>query len=140
MAQSLVGVERKELPVVERWATPRPGGPMTFSLEQILQLFAIACEKPEAYGRPISDWTARELADEGVKQGIVGHLSSACGTIDERSRFETAPVAILVESRPIRSKVKDICEVYLSAMARAQTAERTISIDEMTGIQALSVP
>jgi len=23
------------------------------------------------YGRPISDWTARELADEGVKQGIV---------------------------------------------------------------------
>jgi len=36
----------------------------------------------------------------------------------------------------IRSKVKDICEVYLSAMARAHGRERTISIDEMTGIRA----
>jgi len=43
---------------------------MTFSLEQFSNCL-IACEKPEAYGRPISDWTARELADEGVKQGIV---------------------------------------------------------------------
>jgi len=47
----------------------RPGGPMRFSLEQILQLFAIACEPPEDYGRPIS-WTPRELASEMVKQGL----------------------------------------------------------------------
>lgn len=53
----------------------RPGGPMTFSLEQILQLFAIACEKPENYERPISHWTSRELADEMVKQGIVTRIS-----------------------------------------------------------------
>jgi len=49
--------------------------PATFSLEQILQLFAIACEKPESYGRPISHWTARELADEMVLQGIVESIS-----------------------------------------------------------------
>ncbi len=48
---------------------------MTFSLEQILQLFAIACEKPEEYGRPISHWTARELADEVIQQGIVETIS-----------------------------------------------------------------
>jgi len=54
---------------------PRPGGPMTFSSEQILELFVIACEKPEAYGRPISHWTAAELADEVVKQGIVERIS-----------------------------------------------------------------
>ncbi len=54
---------------------PRPGGPATFSLEQILQLFAIACEKPETYGRAISHWTARELADEMIKQGIVESIS-----------------------------------------------------------------
>lgn len=66
----------KDVPVTERLAdAPRPGGPMTFSLEQILQLFALACEKPEAYGRPISHWTARELADELVKQGIVSSIS-----------------------------------------------------------------
>ena len=53
----------------------RSGAPATFSLEQIVQLFAIACEKPEAYERPISQWTARELADEMVKQGIVTSIS-----------------------------------------------------------------
>ncbi len=66
----------KDIPVLERLAdAPRSGGPATFSLEQILQLFAIACEKPETYGRPISHWTSRELADEMMKQGIVGSIS-----------------------------------------------------------------
>ncbi len=66
----------KNMSVVERLAdAPRPGGPLTFSLEQILQLFAIACEKPEDYGRPISHWTARELADEVIKLGIVESIS-----------------------------------------------------------------
>lgn len=32
--------------------------------------------------------------------------------------------------------MKDICGVYLSAIERAATGERTVSIDEMTGIQA----
>nr|WP_290225527.1 helix-turn-helix domain-containing protein [Trichocoleus desertorum] len=66
----------KDMPVVERLRdAPRPGGPMSFSLEQIVQLFAIACEKPEEYGHPISHWTPRELADEVVKQGIVKSIS-----------------------------------------------------------------
>ncbi len=66
----------KHMLVVERLAdAPRPGSPMTFSLEQILQLFALACEKPEVYGRAISHWTARELALEVVKQGIVTSIS-----------------------------------------------------------------
>lgn len=34
-------------------------------------------------------------------------------------------------------KVKDICDTYLSAGERASVGERTISLDEMTGIQAL---
>jgi len=37
------------------------------------QLFAMACEKPEDYGRPIA--TPRELADEMSKQGIVATIS-----------------------------------------------------------------
>lgn len=69
-------LSQKDVPVVERLAdAPRPGGPMSFSLEQIVQLFAIACEKPEDYGRPISHWTARELADEVIKQGIIESIS-----------------------------------------------------------------
>ncbi len=66
----------KGVPVVERLQdAERSGAPASFSLEQILQLFAIACEKPETYGRPISHWTARELAEEMVKQGIVKRIS-----------------------------------------------------------------
>lgn len=66
----------KDIPALERLAdAPRPGGPPTFTLEQILQLFAIACEKPETYGRAISHWTSRELADEMIKQGIVESIS-----------------------------------------------------------------
>lgn len=69
-------LSQKDIPVGERLAdAERPGGPMRFSLEQILQLFAIACEPPEDYGRPISHWTPRELASEMVKQGIVSTIS-----------------------------------------------------------------
>ena len=48
----------------------RSGKPAKFSMEQVVELFALACCEPEDYGRPISDWTARELAEEIVKQGI----------------------------------------------------------------------
>lgn len=50
----------KEISAVERLQDAgRPGAPATFSLEQILQLFAIACENPQTYGRPISHWVVR---------------------------------------------------------------------------------
>jgi putative transposase len=63
-------------PVAERLAdAPRPGAPPTFTLEQTLQLFALACSNPEASRRPISHWTPRELADELVQRGIVESIS-----------------------------------------------------------------
>ena len=69
-------LEPKDLAVEERLKdAQRSGSPMTFTLEQILQLFVIACEPPENYQRPISHWTARELADELVNQGIVKSIS-----------------------------------------------------------------
>ncbi len=69
-------LSQKDIPVLERLVdAPRSGGPPRFSLEQVLQLFAMACERPENYGRPISHWTARELADEMIKQGIVERIS-----------------------------------------------------------------
>lgn len=35
----------------------RSGTPAKFNMEQVVELFALACSKPEDYGRPISDWT-----------------------------------------------------------------------------------
>jgi len=45
-----------------------------YTAEQITQLYAIACEKPEDSGRPISHWSYRELADEMAKRGIVERI------------------------------------------------------------------
>jgi putative transposase len=54
---------------------PRPGAPATFSPESLIQLMALACEDPQATGRPVSHWTPRELADEAVHRGIVESIS-----------------------------------------------------------------
>src|SRR5215468_4839276 len=41
----------------------RPGAPATFSAEPWCQIIALACEPPEASGRPSSPWTPRERDD-----------------------------------------------------------------------------
>lgn len=54
----------------------RSGAPATFTPEQLCQIVALACEKrPEECGRPVTHWTARELADEAVKREIVRSIS-----------------------------------------------------------------
>jgi putative transposase len=35
----------------------------------------LACEKPENSERPISQWSAREIADEVIKREIVTEIS-----------------------------------------------------------------
>ena len=61
----------KDLSVAERLEDlPRPGTPPRFTADQICQMEQMACEKPEKAGRPISQWTGREIADELVKRGM----------------------------------------------------------------------
>jgi putative transposase len=55
---------------------PRPGAPARFSADQICQIEQLACEAPEKAGRPISQWTGREIADELVARGIVESISA----------------------------------------------------------------
>lgn len=117
------------------------GAPATFTLEQITQLYALACAPPEQYGRPISDWTPGELADELIKQGIVesisprhvGRLLAEADLKPHQSRYWLHPPA----DPDFADKVKAICHVYEQAAARAEQGELTFSVDEMTGIQAL---
>ena len=54
---------------------PRSGNPGVFTPEQICQIVAIGCENPRDSNRPISHWTARELADEAIKRGVVSGIS-----------------------------------------------------------------
>jgi len=77
---------------------PRPGGPATFSPEQIVQLVAVACEPPEQSGRPIDHWTARELADEVKKRRIVQDLSPrSAGRFLKRGRLAAPPQPVLAQ-------------------------------------------
>jgi transposase len=50
---------------------PRAGRPVRITPEQQCQIVALACEAPTISGRPISQWTGREIADEIVKREIV---------------------------------------------------------------------
>lgn len=55
---------------------PRPGAPARISADQRCKIEALACEKPENSARPISQWTAREIAEEVMKRKIVESISS----------------------------------------------------------------
>ena len=54
---------------------PRPGAPAKITANQRCQIEALACEKPEKSGRPITHWSAREIADEIIKRKIVTNIS-----------------------------------------------------------------
>jgi len=48
----------KDLSILQRLQDQeRVGAPVKFSMEQIIELFALACSSPFDYGRPISHWT-----------------------------------------------------------------------------------
>lgn len=55
---------------------PRPGAPARLTADQICQIEHLACAAPEKAGRPISQWTGREIADELLQRGIVDRISA----------------------------------------------------------------
>src|SRR5919199_729878 len=80
---------------------PRSGAPARFTPEQWCQILAVACEPPGDSGRPISQWTPRELADEASKRGIVPRISAR--TVGRflvlgRGRGQTAPQPVLAHT------------------------------------------
>lgn len=72
----LQGIDLETLSIAERLQdAPRPGTPARITAEQRCQIAAIACEAPSKAGRPISQWTGREIADELKARGIVEQIS-----------------------------------------------------------------
>lgn len=75
---------------------PRPGAPAKISAEAYCQIMAIACQPPDTFGRPITHWTERELADEASQQQIVETISPRqVGRFLKRSRPQTASQPLL---------------------------------------------
>ena len=83
--------------VVERLAdAPKSGRPARITPEQICQIIALACEIPADSNRPISQWSARELADEIMSRGIVDQISTRhAGRVLKRSRPQAPPDPLL---------------------------------------------
>lgn len=77
---------------------PRPGAPATFTAEEICQIISVSCEEPALSGRPITEWTPRELADEVVKREIVKSISpSQVGRFLKRGGVDAASEPLLAE-------------------------------------------
>jgi transposase len=135
-------LSERKLPVIERLQdTERCGAPAKFSMEQVVELFALACCEPEDCSRPISHWTARELAEEMVKQGRVESISPRhVGRLLEEAQIKPYSESLLVDpplDEEFNTKVQNITNLYITAIERAVVGERTVCIDEMTGIQAI---
>jgi hypothetical protein len=65
-----------DLDLIERLTdVPRPGRPILISDAQVCQIVRIGCEAPAASGRPITEWSGREIADEAVRRKIVEQIS-----------------------------------------------------------------
>ena len=74
--RALQAIALADLPVADRLAdAPRSGKPACITPAQVCQIIALACEAPARSGRPISQWTAREVAAEVVARGIVDRIS-----------------------------------------------------------------
>lgn len=71
---SLQSIPLTELSSSERLQDiPRPGKPSHITQEQLCQVVALACEQPK--DRPISHWTAAEIANEIKRRGIIPQIS-----------------------------------------------------------------
>jgi putative transposase len=74
--RALQPVALADLSVAERLEdAPRSGKPARITAAQVCQIVELACAAPDQTGRPISQWTGREIADEIMRRGIVDRIS-----------------------------------------------------------------
>jgi len=96
------GEEKELLATIEEVLLDAPGRGVKpkFTAEQVCQIVAVACERPEDSGRPISSWSHRELAAEVIKRGIVKEISPRqTGRFLKGGRHQASPLGILAESK-----------------------------------------
>jgi transposase len=79
---------------------PRPGAPATYTPEQICAIVALACERPEDSGIPVTHWTQQGLAEEAVRRGLAPAVSQrAVGHFLKGGRPPAASRARLAQYR-----------------------------------------
>jgi transposase len=121
----------------------RSGAPGKFTAEQIVQLVSIACESPRHSGRPVDDWTGRELVDEMKQRSIVDSMSVSWANellrMMDLQPHKRKCWCFTTEKDPelFEAQVQEVCGAYLNARsAHEQENTHTVCIDEMTSLQA----
>ena len=121
----------------------RLGKPTTFSPEQIVKLIAVACERPQDSGRPITRWSSRELAAEVVKRGIVKTIArSTVSRLLKEAKIKPHLSRYWLNAQPkdpaaFDAQVRVVCALYRQATQLHKLGIHLVSTDEKTGIQAL---
>jgi transposase len=121
----------------------RGGKPATFTPEQIVKIVALACEHPNACGRPICQWTSKELAAEAVKRGLVARISRATvSRLLKEARIKPHLSRYWLNAHPedeaaFDAQVRGVCAIYRQAAELHRQGIHVVCTDEKTGIQAL---
>lgn len=123
---------------------PRAGAIGRFSAEQVTQIMGLACEPPEQSGRPVTEWTHRELADEAIKRNIVSSISpSQVGRYLNQSALKPHRSKYWLNTKEkdaaaFQTQVEIVCQTWREAPELYfQANTHTVSVDEMPGLQAL---
>ncbi len=121
----------------------RGGKPATFTPEQVVKIVALACEHPKASGRPITQWSSKELAAEAVKRGIVKRISRATvSRLLKEARIKPHLSRYWLNAQPedeaaFDAQVRAVCAIYRQATELHRQGIHVVCTDEKTGIQAL---
>ena len=122
---------------------PRSGRPPEYTPEQILGIIAIACEDPEAAGRPLSHWTPGEIGREAIARKIVRKISTrSVGRFLEECDLKPHQIRYWLQPRPqdwaaFDAATCQISALYAQAAALHEQGVHLLCSDEKTGIQAL---
>jgi transposase len=140
------GVSRGELTrLIEQVLTDawRSGAPGKFTVTQLVQILAVACELPMDSARPISHWTPRELTAEVLKRRLVRSISvRTVGRLLGRADLKPHLSRYWLNADPedpatFAAQVQTICTLYQQAQVLHAQGIHLVSTDEKTGIQAL---
>ena len=83
-----------------------------FTPEQIIQIIKLACERPCSSGRPVSHWSARELADEAIKRNIVDSISPrTVGRLLNDADLKPHRIRYWLNRNPMTSEEQKVFEV-----------------------------
>ena len=121
----------------------RSGRPTDFTAEQIIDIIAIACESPDASGRPISHWTHEEIAQEAIARGVVKDISvHSVGRFLRACDLKPHQLRYWLQPRPrdwaqFDAAARLVSDLYAQALTLREQGVHLLCCDEKTGIQAL---